>query len=386
MKKKMFFCVLCIFSHGIRANLNAQTTTDAAATGISRAFNPAISANILLSGMASNRETPVWEDYGLSPGLHLQGADVALTANVDIYLQSMVVLGGSERENIGIEEAYLTSLSMPIPIILRGGKMLCTFGRYNLYHMHHMAFAENPLILNYIFQPKLNEVGIEASYLLPLPWYSDLLVGFLNGNNEALFNSDKQGDFAYLFHFDNFWDLSEETTFRLGTSYLIGNKGIDHTTADPFDSTINQITSMIWGIDFHLKWKPLQFGRYYTFVLEGEYVNAALNRDHNMTGPLHGYYVQALYKFDLRWWVQARYEWFSRSKDLYYYFPSPPEIAVPNTEDFCGKRASLALAYVPTEFGAYRLQYNYLQYADIKEQQIMIQVNVTIGSHPAHKY
>jgi hypothetical protein len=386
MKKISFFCILCIFYQGGFAYLNAQTSTDASATGISRAFNPAISVNALFSGMASSEKVSLWEDYCTSPGLHLQAADVEVTSNVDVYLQSKVVFGGNEIEHMGVEEAYLTSLRMPIPIILKGGKMLCTFGRYNLYHLHHMAFAENPLILNYVFQPKLNEVGIEASYLVPLPWYSDLLVGFLNGNNEALFNSNEQGDFAYLVHFDNFWDLSDETTFRLGTSYLTGAKGLRYATEVPFDSTINNITSIVWGFDFHLKWKPLQYGRYQSFVLEGEYVNASLNIDSKTTDPLHGYYIQGLYQFDLRWWVQARYEWFKRSKDSYNYFPGPSEIIVNDHEDFSGKKLSLALAYVPTEFSAYRLQYNFLEFTDMKEQQIIFQVNVTIGSHPAHKY
>jgi len=383
MKKILIYLILCIYSQGQLIYLHAQ---DASATGISRAFNPAISVNVLFSGMASNQEIPVWEDYGVPQGMHLQAADVEITANVDIYLQSKVVFGGDEIENVGLEEAYLTSLRMPIPVILRGGKMLCTFGRYNLYHEHHMAFAENPLILNYVFQPKLNEVGIEASYLLPLPWYSDLLVGFLNGNNEVLFDNQQQGTFAYLVHYDNFWDLSDETTFRLGASYLTGAKGMRYATAVPFDSSINDITSNIWGLDFHLKWKPLQHGRYQSFVLEGEYVNATLNVDNKITDPLHGYYIQGLYQFDLNWWVQARYEWFERSNELYNFFPSPSEIETNDNGDFSGMRSSIALAYVPTEFSAYRLQYNFLKFAEMKEQQIVLQVNVTIGSHPAHKY
>jgi hypothetical protein len=386
MKKLSFLLILCIYSQVDVSYLNAQTSTDAAATGISRAFNPAISVNVLFSGMASNKEIPVWEESGVPQGMHLQAADVEITSNVDVYLQSRVVFGGNELDNVGIEEAFLTSLRMPIPIILRGGKMLCSFGRYNLYHIHHMAFAENPLILNYVFQSKLNEVGIEASYLLPLPWYSDLLFGFLNGNNEALFDNKKQGRFAYLAHYDNFWDLSDETTFRLGGSYLTGEKGLRYRNEAPFDSTINHITSHVWGLDFHLKWRPLQHGRYQSFVLEGEYVNTTLNIDSKWTDPLHGYYIQGLYQFDLFWWVQARYEWFNRSKDLYNFFPDPPELAVNNPNDFSGKRVSIAMAYVPTEFSAYRLQYNFLKFAEMKEQQIILQVNVTIGSHPAHKY
>jgi hypothetical protein len=336
--------------------------------------------------MASDQEKPVWEDYGLSPGMHLQAADVEITANVDVYLQSKVVFGGDEVENVGVEEAYLTSLRMPIPITLRGGKMLCTFGRYNLYHLHHMAFAENPLILNYVFQPELNEVGVEVSYLVPLPWYSDLLVGFLNGNNPALFNSDKQGDFAYLVHFDNFWDLSDETTVRLGTSYLTGARGLYSTPGASLDTTINRITSIVWGVDFHLKWKPLQYSTYQSFVFEGEYVSTNLNVDDILSGPLQGFYMQALYQFDLQWWIQARYEWFRRSNDLANYFPAPPELATYEEEHFSGKKLSAALAYVPTEFSAYRLQYNYLLFDNVKDHQIIFQVNVTIGSHPAHKY
>jgi hypothetical protein len=386
MNNKSFLILLCILCLGRFINLNAQSSTDASATGISRAFNPAISVNVLFSGMASSEKVSLWEDFGTLPGLHLQGADLEITSNVDVYLQSKIVIGGDEIENMGVEEAFLTTLRMPIPIVLKGGKMLCSFGRYNQYHLHHMAFAENPLILNYIFQPKLNEVGIEASYLVPLPWYSDLVTGVLNGNNEVLFDSDRRARFAYLVHWDNFWDISDETTLRIGTSYLTGAKGLQYATDTKFDSTINNISSMVWGLNFHLKWKPMQYGRYQSFVLEGEYVNATLNIDSKITDPLHGYYIQGLYQFDLRWWAQARYEWFVRSKDLYNYFLSPPDIPLDENEDFYGNRLSIALAYVPTEFSAYRFQYNLIQFGDLKEHQLIFQVNVTIGSHPAHKY
>jgi hypothetical protein len=249
-----------------------------------------------------------------------------------------------------------------------------------------MAFAENPLILNQVFGPKLSEVGLEASYLVPLPWYSDFLVGLLNGNNEYLFDSDKQEHLTYLVHFDNLWDLSDETTWRLGASYVTGAKGLQHAAEVPFDSTIENINSQIWGVDFQLKWKPLQYSRYRSFVLEGEYVNATLNIDGKTTNPLHGFFVQGLYQFGLRWWVQGRYGWFNRSKELFNYFQNPSEINLNKSEDFSGYRASIALAYVPTEFGAYRLQYNWIDMAGYTEQQILAQVNITMGSHPAHKY
>ena len=111
-----------------------------------------------------------------------------------------------------------------------------------------MAFAENPLILDQVFGQKLKEVGVEASYLLPFSWYSDLLVGFYNGNNPLLFDSEKRGDFAYLGHFDNFWDLSDETTGRIGCSVVTGNKGLKFAQDISFDSTITKISSLTWGM------------------------------------------------------------------------------------------------------------------------------------------
>ena len=212
------------------------------------------------------------------------------------------------------------------------------------------------------------------------------MIGVLNGNNSLLFNSKKQGDLAYLAHFDNFWDLTDETSWRIGGSVVTGNKNLSYAEDIPFDSTISKISSLTWGVDFHLKWKPLQYGRYQSFILEGEYVNSTLNIDDKRTKPLHGYYVQGLYQFGLRWWIQARFEQFNQAKELHNFFNGPDGIEVNPLKDLSGNRFSFALAYVPTEFSAYRLQYNRLQLDDSDEQQIVLQVNVTIGSHPAHKY
>jgi hypothetical protein len=69
----------------------AQGDYDAAATGISRAFNPAISANSLFYGMASDLKQPLWPETGLKAGLDYREACLEMTANVDIYFKSKVV-------------------------------------------------------------------------------------------------------------------------------------------------------------------------------------------------------------------------------------------------------------------------------------------------------
>ena len=283
----------------------AQSSADASATGISRAFNPAISVNCLFDGMASDKSAPIWDEAGLKPGLHYQEVSLEMTSNVDVYLQSKVTIAAEEESGLEVEEAYLTTLRMPIPVTIRGGKMLNSFGRHNLYHLHHMAFAEVPMILEQVFGPDLNETGIEASYFLPFDWYSDFTFGFLNGDNPYLFNSAKQEDFAYLFHLDNLYDLTDEICVRLGGSYLLGERGLSYPdeSAVPVKADTTSISSHVWGVDFHLKWKPLQFGRYRTFILQGEYVNSKLSINNKFTKPLHGFFVQGLYKFNLNWWL-----------------------------------------------------------------------------------
>jgi len=388
MRKILIYIFTIINIVSINDLVYAQVSSDAAATGISRAFNPAISLNSLFYGMGSTEKDPVFSEGGLKQGLHYQEISLEMTANVDIYLKSMIAFSVGEGSGVNLEEAYLTTLRMPIPVLLRGGKMFNTFGRHNLLHTHHMAFSEWPLIHEQVFGPDLNEVSIEASYLIPVSWYMDALAGVLNGNNPLLFNSSDAKDLAYLFHLDNLWDFSDEITLRLGGSYLIGRRGkyYFNDIFTPVGSDTSNITSCVWGLDFDLRWRPLQYGRYKSFRIQGEYVNTQLKFDGSSSGPLHGFFIQILRQFNIRYWIQLRYDWFERDKDLAKFFPGPLTPDSDYGEDLNGKRLSFAVGYVPTEFSAYRIQYNWIKTNEHTEHQIIVQVNVTIGSHPAHKY
>jgi len=362
---------------------------DASVTGISRAFNPAISVNMLFSGMGSNTEKSLWEETGVKPGFHFQEISLELTSNVDVYLQSKLALSFEDDGEFGVEEAYVSTLQLPIPISLKVGKMLNTFGRYNTYHLHHMHFAEQPLILKQIFGDNLSEMSVEASYLLPLSWFSDLSIGIMDGSNKNLFNSSKQGNLGYLLHLDNVWDVSDEVTLRLGGSILAGKRGpeLSEENIVPMINPTSKIISRTWGTNLHLKWIPLEYGTYSSFILQGEYLNSTLLFDGKTASkPVHGFFIQAMRQFNKRWWLQARYGWFNRPKELYGYYSEPLELNYDNQENLIGKRLSFAITFVTTEFSAYRLQYNLIDFNALKENQILFQINMTIGSHPAHKY
>ena len=63
MKYNVFRLILFSLILSFCKTIPAQTESDAAATGISRAFNPAISVNALFSGMASDNENLLWSDF-----------------------------------------------------------------------------------------------------------------------------------------------------------------------------------------------------------------------------------------------------------------------------------------------------------------------------------
>jgi hypothetical protein len=249
-----------------------------------------------------------------------------------------------------------------------------------------MAFTEPPMIHTQVFGPVLNEVGVEASYLLPLNWYSDLTFGLLNGDNETLFDSDSPRDLAYLVHYDNLWDVSDEISMRIGLSALTGNRGSSLPEPLGLDIRLESIRSDVLGLDFFLKWRPLQFGRYRSMAFQGEYVHATLDMDGGRSDPLHGFFLQWLNQFKRIWWIQARYGWFERPADLRRFFTQPADLATTGMGDVSGQRFSASLALVPTDFSAYKIQYNLVDLYGNIEHQIIGQINVTIGSHPAHKY
>ncbi len=385
--RKLEIC-LCLVCLTIAGAARAQMTSDPSATGMSRAFNPAISVNGLFYAMASSRDNPLYDEAGIAPGLHLQEMSVEMTSNVDVYLKAKAVLAATEDEGVYVEEIYVTTIQMPIPVIVKGGRMLNTFGRHNLYHLHHMAFAEPPLVLTNIFGPDLNEKSVEASYLVPVPWYMDVTAGVLNGDNPYLFDGDEQDDLAYLGHLDNMWGITDEITLRLGGSFLTGEKGLHFPDEDrtPLPEGIDEVVSEVYGADLHLKWRPLEHGRARSVTLQGEYVEARMLVDGDYTDPASGAFLQLLGQFETNYWLQARYGYYRRPEELHLVLPEPVKLDYDMGEEMYQDRWSFAFAYVPTEFSSYRVQYNVIRMADHYEYQVVSQVNFTIGSHPAHKY
>jgi len=338
------------------------------AKGASSAFNPAISVNALFTGGYSSRPKTTRRLTGLDfqNGFNFQEAEVQFTADVDPYWKANFILAVNRAGEAELEEGYVTSEELPYGLLPRNtslklGKFFAAFGKHNLLHAHQFPFITQPLINQAIFGDEgLKEPGAGVSYLLPSSWFSELTFQAMAGENEGLFRlkGDTRPRGAYLGHWKNFFDLSDETTLEVGNSYIAGrNSGSGHRW------------SRAAGVDLTLKWRPLQRATEKALIWQSEYLY--FHRPGETSARGGGLYSSLQYQFARRWWIQGRY-------DL---------LGVPKFDEGRNHRWSTLLAFVPSEFSSIRLQHSYTnQERGGPLNEVLLQFNFTIGSHPAHQY
>jgi len=358
-----------------RSSPDPQSSPEGTKTpGGSSAFNPAISVNgLFLGGFSSSpRRTRELTGLDFHNGFNFQEAELQFTADVDPYWKANFILGVDRGGEAELEEGYVTSEELPYGLLpanmsLKLGKFFPFFGKHNLLHAHQFPFIDRPLIHQSVFGDEgLKDPGLGLSYLLPSPWFSELTFQALAGENEALFRfpqepeRDARRRGAYLGHWKNFFDLTDSTTLEVGNSYLAGR-----------NSAARHKLSQAAGFDLTLKWRPLQKATERGLIWQSEYLYFSQERGREPSTKGGGLYTSLQYQFARRWWIQGRY-------DL---------SGIPKFEEGKTRRWSALLAFVLSEFSAIRLQHSYTWVQGSNPlNQIFIQFNFTIGSHPAHQY
>lgn len=338
--------------------------------GILNSFNPAISVNGLFGGgYSSNLETTQrLSNPDFHNGFNFHEAEFQFTADVDPYWKANFILAVDRAGKVDIEEGYVTSEQLPYDLLprdtgLKLGKFFAGFGKHNLLHTHQFPFINRPLINQAVFGDEgLKEPGLGVSYLLPSPWFSELTFQGVAGENDGLFRdgADSKRRGAYLGHWKNFFDLSDATTVEVGNSYIAGR-----------NSDAGHRLSQAIGLDLTMKWRPLQQSTERALIWQNEYIYFDRERERDPSTRGGGLYSSLQYQFARNWWVQGRY-------DL---------LGVPKLDDGRKNRWSTLLALVPSEFSALRLQHSYTAQSHGKSvNEILLQMNFTIGSHPAHQY
>jgi Putative beta-barrel porin-2, OmpL-like. bbp2 len=357
----------CLFAALVCAPVAATAQTRSIYSNLA---NPSIGMNALFSGQAARN---LDEPYGL----HFDEAEISLISVVDPYwtLVSNIVFTGDGE--VDPEEVWARSTNIP-GIQLKLGKIRGTFGKQGLLHTHAFPFIQPPVIMaNTIGDEGFKDAGVEAAWLTPLPWYSELTGGVYQAigaddEHPLDFGSTRHDNVPYLGHFKNLFDLNDETTLDLGQSILQG-RGIDGHRHSAY------------GADVTVRNVPLRRSNQRGWILQSEYLQKGTTADGTYHREQNGWYALLKYRLSQIWWVGVRGE---QASDSFTDFliddvgdPIPGKVT----------RGSVNIAWTPSEFSFVRLEYSHAE-ADggnglkPNDDRIMIQMSYTIGYHPAHAY
>jgi hypothetical protein len=328
---------------------------------VPRTGRKALIPDISLTGSIAGgwfRDDPVG-DQGENPsrtGFNFQGVELAIQSVIDPYVRGDVFILFKE-EGVEIEEANVTTLSLPWNLQIRGGKLLARFGRQNTQHLEQLDFVDNSDANRYFFGPEgFHELGAELSVLFPLPWFSELSFEFLQGENEGNFDGSRKEDFAYLGHWKNGFDVTENLAGQVGLSGVVG-----------FNDTSAGHMTQIYGADLYLRWKPNDRRG---LKWQTEYFLRRLE-DVGNTVVEGGLYSQLIWQFARRWEAGIRGE----------------RIGFPD-EGFQEWSLSPQITFVATEFFHLRAQYNLVQTEGVNREQheAFLQIQFNMGPHGAHAF
>jgi hypothetical protein len=320
--------------------------------------------------------------------------EVAFQAAVDPYFRGDVFLGISDAEGIAIEQAFLTTTSLPWGLEVRLGRFLTPFGKQNTTHRHDLHTVEYPWVLQSFFGPEgLKGTGIYASRVFsPFGFYQELQLTAVDGLGEAdedLVTAEpinkRLGGLGYSARLRNYVDLSQASNVELSFSALTGK--VARPIAVPEDGEVNAFATRqtTLGADLTYRWRPLQQGLYRSLILQGEVLHQ-LNKDPGETvrlpdgttvafeGPRRnftGAYGFGRYQVSQRTFVGARYDW----------------VQDPTGDGDALTAASGYLEFFPSEFSKLTAAYERLNPAvGDGINRILLQATFAIGPHKPHPF
>ncbi|HPF70391.1 MAG TPA: hypothetical protein PLQ13_06960 [Candidatus Krumholzibacteria bacterium] len=353
--------------------VHAQSST---VTGISSKFNPAISVNALLLGRTAHAS----DDPALN-GFDLQESEVQFTSVVDPYWKANLITAfapGEDGTEVEIEVASLESRTLPGGFGLRVGQNHLPFGKHAPLHTHQFPFVDAPLAVSTFLGPEgLSDAGLQLSHELPLPWYADLTGYVGSGNTDILDGGSRQP--AWGARLSNLFDLSMESTFELGGSWLRGPVAHDYLSLDGSDVLSGDLD--VFGADATWKWVSSSRTRGPAATVTAEVV---LPRPDASSQRPVGWYAYGQYRIAGYWWLGLGVGGIDRRS-------ADPLVDAADFGLFHWEKARESKAnvtWVPSEFSAVRLEVARFddRLGDTSDTLVSLQFNFTIGSHPAHLY
>ena len=344
------------------------------------------------------------EDKG---SFHLRSAELGIAAEVDPYARAHAFIVATE-DGIELEEAAVTTTSLPYNLTGQAGRFFAAFGRLAQFHQHELPFVNTPLSINRMVGGEALATGTQWTWLLPTPFYLALTggvyndIGHTHGHGAHEEDEDEEGhdeeghdeeghdeeghdeeghdehqhaeggtarflsELTYLARLHTFFDLTDTFNLELGSSLAYTPRmDVDEDSTDDRSR---------FGLDLTFRHRPLTADLYEGFTLAGElFGNDQRFHDVGRQKAWGGYaYAQLDFNPEIlgRWNLGLLLD------------------VAPDLEKPAAKTRSLSpyISWWPSEFHRLRLQYTHgwdkvMETPDHRGSQIYLQWTAVLGSH-----
>lgn len=328
-----------------------------------KGFNPDIGLNALFEYTNSTDSS--------DDGFSLSEIEMQFSSDIDAYFRGEATVAihkehaeeeeGTETDEhsshasfaIEPEEVFIETISIP-SLTFKFGKFYADAGKFNTTHSHARMFTSRSRLENEIFGDEgLSQVGVSASYLLPVSIFSELTVGTFTPDNEEAFGESTSHDLAYNAKFKSLIEVNDSSAIDFGLTY------VQTKNKDTSDKTT------IYGADLSYRFTSINSSSKSHFSLVNEYLKKKMDESNT---EVDGISSGLKYQSSARTFIQYRYE----------------TMGVSSNSSETGSINTVLFAFIPSEFSSIRVQYDDFRYSD--EKKLTLQLNFSMGAHPAHAY
>ncbi len=313
--------------------------------------------------------------------------ELALFGQVDPYARAEVRVEAGEEEAgeiaLHLAEAHLTLLTLPFGTQVKMGQLRNRFGLLNQTHAHDRPFVDQPNVLTrFLGEEGLVERGAELTWVAPLPFFLEALVGVFDGDNETAFGRGKLNEPLLTGRLRTFVELTDTTAIQLGASVASGY-------------TPERLRNTLVGVDAKLKYRPdgwahplltvggealFQMRRVNVFGEDLDGDGIADTPNEKRTRDRWGWYAFAELQPWRRWAFGVRYDW--------------TEFPVTRGREWA---VEPYVTFWLSEFLRFRLAYKHSD-RDKRDgftdnggsariaDELMLQGTFILGAHPAHPF
>jgi hypothetical protein len=379
-----------------------------ASTAGANAFNPAIS--LILSGLYTGTskdpanyaitgfQLPSDAEVGPgSRGLSLAETELGFSASIDPWWRGSAAIALAPNNTLSVEEAYVETTALGNGLSLKAGRYFSGIGYLNSKHAHTWDFVDNPLAYQALLGTQYGDDGLQLTWLAPTDQYIALGVEIGRGRSYPGSDTSRNGAGMAALAAHTGGDLGESHNWRAGLSVL-GTKATDQslTGTNAAGATVTNAFSgktRIWVADAVWKWAPNGNASVTNFKLQGEYLRSTrtgtliydlggADSQGTYNAVQSGWYLQGTYQFMPRWRVGLRIERLNSGSPDY-----GANAASFAATDYQPSKNTLMLDFNASEFSRLRLQLAQDRAREgVKDNQLFLQYQMSLGAHGAHGY